>query len=271
MTTMTDAGETGRFAAEIVVYGSSTCEDTAITLSRLGALGVPFRDVDIDADPAGLARAIDLVGRRVTPTVVLEGSADAITEPAMAELEALVRVAGHPFERPLARQIQGTLAERPIPLRTVPSGGKPPFSLQGLRGRWQSAVLFAHGAGCLACFGYAKQLAHEADRLRIAESLPIVVVRDTPGAAAGWLDEIGGGITLLADPLGEWTRDVARTMNADADGVMLLVLDRYVAPRAASLAGEAGGLISPEDAAEWLEFLTLECPGCGNDVASPER
>jgi hypothetical protein len=49
----------------MTVLGSTTCEDTAIVASRLRALGVPFLEVDIDADAAAARRVASLNGGRV--------------------------------------------------------------------------------------------------------------------------------------------------------------------------------------------------------------
>lgn len=267
---MSDVARGSKGASEIVVYGARTCEDTAIARSRLGALGVPFREIDIDADEAALARVVALEGRRVTPTIVTGDATTAIAEPSIAQLEALVREAGHRFESPTARQINGSLADRPIPLRTLDRVSNERFSLEELRGRVQSAVFFAHGADCLACQGYAKQLAAQTDPMRAVESAPVVVVRGSVDDARAWSGEMAADVVLVADPDGDWTGAVGAAVGADPSGVMLLVLDRYAAPRAVSVATEAGGLISPHESTEWLQFLGLECPECGNDVVWPE-
>jgi len=78
------------------------------------------------------------------------------------------------------------------------------------------------------------------------------------------------GALLLADPEGGWKRAVQTALSVEQDGVLLLVLDRYAAPRAVSAAAEAGGLIGPAEATDWLRFLALECPECGNDVTWPD-
>lgn len=265
-------GEGAPGPAPITVYGARTCEDTAVARSRLRALGVPFRDVDVDVDPAGLARVVALVGHRVTPTVT-RGAAGAegavIAEPTIGQLETLVEDAGHALDRPAARHVHGPLAERPIPLRTVADLDGGGFSLETLRGRRQAVVLFAHDARCLTCFGYAKQLFARGGAMADLEAVPIAVVRDAPEAARAWVHEVADGARILADPAGAWAGPVRDAVGVPPDQVALLVLDRFAAPRAVSSAPEAGGLITPEDATEWLRYLVLECPECGNDVAWP--
>lgn len=253
-------------AGQILVYGAKTCEDTAIARSRLQALGVGFRELDIDADPVALATVIELQGHRVTPTVVFGGGQAVVSEPSVETLDDLVRVYGPPIEPPGLREIHGTLADRSIPLRTLPRAAGGQFSLEAWRGGSAAAVFFAHGADCLACYGYAKQLARQAGPMEEADARPLVVVRDSPQAAREWATELQEGTLLLADPGGAWAGTVGPLFAVERDAVFLLVLDRYLAPRAISSASEAGGLVGPVAAIEWLRFLALECPECGNDV-----
>ena len=71
-------------SSPIAVLGPTTCEDTAIVTSRLGALGVPFGDVDIDADPAAARRVASLNhGNLVTPTVIEGDDAAVQAEPTL--------------------------------------------------------------------------------------------------------------------------------------------------------------------------------------------
>ena len=256
--------------SEILVYGAKTCEDTAIARSRLQALGVRYREHDVDDDPAALARAVGLVGHRVTPTIVFGDGRTMVTEPSIERLDELVRADGWQIAPPSARQVQGALAERPIPLRTLSLAGGGELSLEAWRGRHAAAVLFAHDASCRACHGYAKQLARQADAMRDWDARPLVVVRDTGEAARHWADELPEGTLLLADPGSAWTRAVQPLFSEEPDDVLLLVLDRYLAPRVLSVAGEAGGLVGPAEVTDWLRFLALECPECGNDVRWPE-
>ena len=255
--------------SEILVYGARTCEDTAITRSRLQALGVPYRELDIDEDPAALARVVALEGRRVTPTVVFGDARTVVAEPSIEQLDELVRADGRSIAPPPASEIQGPITDRPIPFRTLALAGGGELSLEAWRGRHAAAVLFAHDAACLACHGYAKQLARQAGPMQDADALPLIVVRDTPEAARHWAQELPEGTWLLADPVGAWAQSLRPMLGADPGGVLLLVLDRYAAPRVVSAAAEAGGLAGPAEATDWLRFLALECPECGNDVRGP--
>ena len=75
----------------LTLYGRADCDDTERTRDRLQALGVPFREVDIDHDPAADAfvRFINN-GNRSTPTLVFGAGRRklVLTEPANDELDA---------------------------------------------------------------------------------------------------------------------------------------------------------------------------------------
>lgn len=256
-------------ALEVVVYGARTCEDTAITRSRLHALGVRFREVDVDADADGLARVLELAGRRVTPTVVFGAGQAVVAEPTIDRLDELLRSAGHTVELPTARRVQGALAHRSI--APAPSGRPAEtVSRELIRGRRRAAVFFAHDASCLACLGYAKQFAAGGGAARAMDAILIVVVRDSLEAAQTWAHELPADARVLADPGGAWTGRVAAELGTGPDGVMLLVLDHHAAPRAASIAVEAGGLMAPGDVTDWLRSLALGGSGHDRDVARPD-
>jgi glutaredoxin len=251
----------------VTVLGSTTCEDTAIVASRLRALGVPFLEVDIDADAAAARRVASLNGgRRVTPTVVVGDEAAVRAEPTLEALGALLVAAGHDVGPPQATGYHGELITRSIPVRHLEAVGRPLFSLEQLRGRRQVALFLGHDSGCLPCFGYARQLAGSRDALAEAEAQPLVVVADDIRAAGGWRHGIDDAVTILADPHGTWKQAVTAHVGARAGDAILLLLDRFGAPRAGSGAEEAGGLIDPAEAVEWLRFLALECPECSGEL-----
>ncbi len=110
----------GVSALPIVMYGAATCEDTAITRSRLVAIGLPFRelDVDLDAEAAREQRAAN-DGRRVTPTLVFGAGQLVVIEPTLEQLGEALVAAGHIVEPPEAIAYHDELASRPIPLRHV--------------------------------------------------------------------------------------------------------------------------------------------------------
>ncbi|HEU4674262.1 MAG TPA: glutaredoxin family protein [Candidatus Limnocylindrales bacterium] len=257
----------------ITVYGAATCEDTAITRSRLEALGVPYRYVDIDEDPAGAAEATRLSGRRVTPTIVREAAgvvADHDAEPSIERVDAFARAAGASVEPPGGEQLHGAVISRAVPIRTLEAAGGGTFSLAERRGRRAAALFFGHPVDCLACFGYAKQLARQAADLDEVDADPIVVVPGGVAEAAGWLHELPAGTVTLADPDGAWRREVGQAIDRPADGVLLVLVDRFAAPRVAAAAAEAGGLVAPAEATSWLRFVALDCPECSGEIAWPE-
>lgn len=170
---------------------------------------------------------------------------------------------------PQATDYHGELTTRSIPIRQLDAVGDGPFSLDRLRGRQQVALFLGHGADCLACFGYARQLAGRREAFAEADGLPLIVVAGDTAAAVCWRHGIGDAVTILADPDGGWKGAVATHVGATAGDAILLLLDRFGAPRAGSTAAEAGGLIDPSGAVEWLRFLGLECPECFGELPWP--
>jgi mycoredoxin len=256
----------------ITVLGAATCEDTAIVVDRLRAAGIPHRYVDVDRDPDALARIERLNGgRRVTPTVIAGVDEMILAEPSLEQLGTLVRAAGHGFERPAAVDLHGAITDRAIPLRPVGAAEGRPFSLASLRGRRQVALFLAHGSDCLTCFGYARQLARQGAAMDEADATSVIVVAGSDPGAEQWSDAVALSATLVDDPGAAWKTDIAAHLGVPADAAMLVVLDRFLAPRATSTAPDAGGLIDPTDATDWLRFLALECPECSGEVEWPEE
>jgi glutaredoxin len=251
----------------LLMYGAATCEDTAVTRSRLRALGVPFREIDVDLDPEARNRLSKLeCGRPRTPTLVFGDRALIAVEPRHQELDDLLVAAGYPVKPPVAVEYHGSRASSPLPLWILPSVGGNSVSLESIKGRQQAVIFFAHDATCLACYGYAKRLAKQCEALAEAEAIPIVVVRSEPEDAAHWRREIADDVMILADAAGAWKAAVAVALDQPPGLAALVVVDRFAAPRAGSFAAEAGGLISPADATDWLRFLVLECPECGGEI-----
>ncbi|HET9878791.1 MAG TPA: glutaredoxin family protein [Candidatus Limnocylindria bacterium] len=247
----------------IVMYGSTTCEDTAITRSRLDALGVPYQERLIDRDPAA-REALDTLagGRIVTPTLDPGDGGSLLAEPSLEELGRRLVAGGHHVAPPTADAVGGDLAARPIPIASLPTADGEPWSLRRWRGRRATALFLAHDAACLPCWGYAKQLARQADALAEVEAAPVVVVAGEPADAATWRHEVGESLTLLADADGAWKATLAAYLGFDPARPTVLLLDRYGAPSGVSSAEEAGGLVDPSEATRWLRHLALECPEC---------
>ncbi len=254
----------------IVMYGAAACEDTAITRSRLVALGISFRELDIDLDAeAGREQLAANDGRRVTPTLVFGAGQLVLVEPTLERLGQALAAAGHLVEPPKAIAYGGELASRPIPLRHVLTAGGNVFSIERLRGHRQVALFFGHGAGCLACFGYARQLAAQRKALTEVEAVPVIVVAGPADTITAWRHGIADDVPIVADADGSWKRTIAARVGAGAEGALLLMLDHFAAPRAGSIAAEAGGLIDPSEATDWLRLLAPGVPSA--EARSPGR
>jgi peroxiredoxin len=255
------------------MFGRTTCEDTAIVRERLRWLGVAFNEVDLDLD-AGAERLVEGLngGNQVTPTLLFGGMETAMAEPSLDDLDARLLDHGWPIERPAPTQYQGDLVARALPLLTLVDATGDEMRLTQFRGRRQLAVFFAHSADCRACSGYARQLAAVATRLADAGSRALVVLPGGPDDAARWRAESTSSIAIVADAGGRWRAAVSgRVAPAiEPGGAMILALDRYLAPRIGSLAPDAGGLITPLQAAEWLEFVSFECAECATPIGWDE-
>ncbi|MFQ5879503.1 MAG: glutaredoxin family protein [Dehalococcoidia bacterium] len=78
---------------KVVVYGSSTCEDTAKARQFLDSHNVPYQYVEIEGDPEAEARVKGWNnGNRVTPTVLIGGRV--LAEPGDEELAQLLGLQG---------------------------------------------------------------------------------------------------------------------------------------------------------------------------------
>lgn len=254
----------------ITVYGSSTCEDSAIAVSRLRVLGVPFDEVDIDRDGAAEQRVIELNGgARITPTIVFEPTGDAVAEPTLEDLGARLAATGHDVRSARAIDYHGELVTRSLPVRRLPTADGGDFSLGRLRGRRQAALFLAHDAACLVCHGYARQLARREAEFAEVDGTPIIVVDADPAQVAPWRDGIAPGIAIVADAGGGWKSAIASLLDLDPADAILVMLDRFGAPRAGSAGADAGALIDPLEAIDWLRYLALECPECSGEIAWP--
>lgn len=253
----------------VEVLGSTTCEDTAIVRSRLHALGVPFRDLDVDADHDAEQRAKDLNGgHRITPTVVVDGGRSAVAEPTLERLGELVVEAGYDVRQPLATQLHGELTTRAVPGPRPPARPIAHLSISSGHRR-QTALFLGHGAECLACLGYARQLAARHEELADGDAIAVNVVPGDDEAAAEWRAALDARATIATDPGGAWKAAIAAHVDVPAGDAIVVVLDRFAAPRVTSHASEAGGLVDPSEVVDWLRFLALECPECSGEIEWP--
>ena len=82
----------------LTLYGGIDCDDTERVVGLLTALGIPFRPVIIEHDPAAERFVIFINnGYRSTPTLVFGDGAYKIvlTEPTDEELARVLRQTGH--------------------------------------------------------------------------------------------------------------------------------------------------------------------------------
>ncbi|MGE5141100.1 MAG: redoxin domain-containing protein [Rudaea sp.] len=250
-------------AMPIVIYGSVTCEDTALVRDHLQALGIPYTLRNREEDPEAeriIRRWND--DKIVTPTIVFgEGRGmqeDVISEPTLLRLEETLRAAGYRFDRRQAAEFR-ELANTPAPDFTLPASDGSQVRLSELRGRNKSAVFFAHDRACRICAGYARQLVRKKRAFEDFDTRLLLILQGNPEQAHEWSHEYVDGHLTLADERGEVKGRYADYFHQDAKGVLLLVLDRFTAPRAGSFAADAGGLIIPHEALEWLRLLDIEC------------
>ena len=225
--------------------------------SRLTALGVPFAYGNSDVDGAVGDRIRGLNGGHlVTPTVVV---GDTITlEPSIEATDELAIAAGHEIRRPTATRLHPPLTDAPVPTRRLPAPGlfdPPPRTPWAGR---QVAVFLPHDAGCLACFGYARKLAQQTAAFGESDASIAVVVDGANPPDHREPAQLGGAAVVL-DPEGGWRQELVAALEIAADGALLLVLDRYLAPWVVHRADDAGGLITPTEVGEWLAFTALQC------------
>ncbi len=244
----------------VTLYGRPTCEDTAIIRDRLDFLHVPFHEIDVDQDPAA-AQFVESLnnGNRVTPTLVIGPTSDTLAEPGVAALDEALQRAGLRATRPRGAEYLGQSADRPLVDFALPTITGDLFRLSDQRGRRKTLLFFAADHTCLACAGYARQLATPPALYSETESQLVVVLADDLASARHWAAEYVPGTTVLADPDGLARARVAAYLGQGADGVLALVLDRYTAPRVVTAAATPGGLLPPQELREWLTYLDYEC------------
>src|SRR5688572_17372565 len=77
----------------VTVYGADWCEDTQATRNNLDSLGVPYRYVNVEQDPAAQAWVKEQNGgKQKTPTLDLAGQV--LVEPDEQQLEEALRGKG---------------------------------------------------------------------------------------------------------------------------------------------------------------------------------
>ncbi|MBK6432331.1 redoxin domain-containing protein [Candidatus Amarolinea dominans] len=244
----------------LTLYGAPTCEDTALVRHRLRVLGAPFIEINVERD-ADASRLVEQLngGARITPTLTLAGQPGHLAEPTIEQLQDWLAAARISFTLPRGLDYHGELASRPLPDFALAGHPATPFRLSNLRGRHKAVIFFAHDHRCLVCAGYAKQLASLRAALTETDAVLISVLQAHEEQARTWAEEFAAGHIVLADPDGAVKQRLAAYVNADRAGVLVLLLDRYTAPRTRIQAADAGGLLAPHELAEWLYYLDREC------------
>lgn len=248
----------------ITVYGRTTCEDTAIARDRLRHLNVPFTDVHLDLDPSAAPLVESLNnGNQVTPTILFGGIERPMSEPSLDALDARLAEEGWPIHRPGPARYGPDTAADTSHVRSLVHADGSAFDLDAISGHHPFAVFFAHAPDCRVCSGYARQLAAVASDLAEGNSRPLVVVSGDADVAATWRAESTDRIPIVGDPSGRWKASVVAQVAPAEDGpvALLVALDANLVPRFGSHASDAGGLITPLQAAEWLAFDALNAPG----------
>jgi glutaredoxin len=57
----------------VQLYATSWCRDCRAAKQFLNAHGIPYTEVDVDANPAASAEVIEHVGKRAVPQLVIDG------------------------------------------------------------------------------------------------------------------------------------------------------------------------------------------------------
>jgi len=81
-------------AGELIVYGAAWCGDCHRSRRFLDRHGIPYRWIDVDRDPASVARVLEINhGKRSVPTLIFPDGTT-LTEPSNAELAKKLGIVG---------------------------------------------------------------------------------------------------------------------------------------------------------------------------------
>lgn len=236
----------------IWLYGSHTCEDTAITRDRLSALGIRFieRDKEDDASVAALLEKHN-AGMQRTPTLVIGDDEIIIAEPTMEQLEDSLIQAGYIFDAPGLRRFD---SKQYLPEYSALAAIPPAAS--GVKAS-QALYFFAHTEACRVCQGYAKQIATQNNQLAQQNIRLQIVLHANLDQAKKWAKEFAANAVVLIDGDGEFKRQAANrfpdTWDIRTGGVWLMLVDAQDDTiRAGAYAADAGGLVAPGEIVRWV-------------------
>lgn len=139
-----------------------------------------------------------------------------------------------------------------LSLPAVPGGE--PYSLRS-RGREARVVVLLDDAGCAECRGYAERLAAARDAVEEWRGLVLLVVPAAEAEAERWRAESGTPFQVLADP----ERRLAAACGVRAPA--LLIADQWGELFLVEPGGAEHRLSSPDEVAEWLRYLAIQCAG----------
>ena len=150
-------------------------------------------------------------------------------------------------------------SERPAPNFRLPSSGGEAIVLNDYRHRQPVVLFLAHGAACPSCRERLRAFAASYDAYREWDAEVLAVIPESPDAAWALVAALGLPFPVLSDEEGR----VRQAYTGQEGQVGVFVLDRYNAPQAWWLAGEAGELLTPGEALDWVQLGELACPECG--------
>ncbi|GAA2175955.1 mycoredoxin [Agrococcus versicolor] len=91
--TSTETHEPAATEQGLTVFGAEWCRDCRRTKAQLDGLGVPYRYVDLEAEPDAVEVAREISGRTQIPVVLYPDSTHHV-EPSNADVDAKLRELG---------------------------------------------------------------------------------------------------------------------------------------------------------------------------------
>lgn len=245
---------------QLRIYGSLTCEDTALVRAHLRTLQIPFADFNREED-AGVNEILAGYnnGNLVTPTLVFGDDQFVLAEPSPEQLHETLRAAGFNFQTPRAVEMRGALKNARLPNFTLPATNGENVTLYNLRGRKRAVLFFVDAASDRIGQGYARQFTNHRELFDEYNALPLPIVRANLDATQVWAHEFARGYAALSDADGSVKQKYAAALDVPAPDALLVILDSFCAPRAYSHGGDAGALITPSEITSWLRLIDCEC------------
>jgi peroxiredoxin len=244
----------------LTVYGSTTCEDTALVAARLRALNIPFalHYAQEDANVNPILEKYN-AGMRVTPTLVFGNDDFVLSEPTLEQLEARLGEAGYIFSPPQGIEVRGAQRHARVPNFTLPSTDGSQVTLYKLPRRKRAVLYFVRDTADRAAQGYARQLTNQRELFDDYNALPLPILGADMAAAEAWAHEFARGYPALADPTETVRTKYDALFGLNNPNALLLILDAFCEPRVISCGVDAGELIAPGEVTSWLRLLDHEC------------